>query len=419
MKLRIGLLIGLLLLVPAFLMAGGQKEPAGEEKVEISYYWPLYEGLTEDYRANLEAAFNAANPDIELTIIPVDWEQMHDKLTTALASGKPPAASTTPTRWLLEFTALDACEPVEDWVSKETMDNIAPGVKVAYVNGVLMGLPVAAGARIMAYNADLTDTVPTTFEGLRDAALAVQANNPDAYGLIMPGKKHAELSDFVYYFYGAGGDFFAKESDGSYGKCTVNSPAGVKALDFMVQLATKDKVVQDGYTSQDRKGAQPVFYAGKAGYVLIGAWVESAAKESGDSFNMKYAQIPAFEGSKSAPLVVTDSIAFFTEAGEDQLAAAGKFIDFWYQDEYKPGWDELVGFPPVTISAAKLPQFQTPLYQALNEAALNAKGWPLMDGFAEYSDLIWDANEKAFLGMMSAQEALDEAAAKIDAIRGK
>ena len=80
--------------------------------------------------------------------------------------------------------------------------------------------------------------------------------------------------------------------------------------------------------------------------------------------------------------------------------------------------DELVGFPPVTISAAKLPQFQSPLYQALGEAALNAKGWPLIEGWAEDAQIIWDANVKAFLGQMSPKAALDEAAAKIDKSRG-
>ena len=43
------------------------------------------------------------------------------------------------------------------------------------------------------------------------------------YGLFMPGKSHTELTDFGYYFYAAGGDFFAMNPDGSYGKCTVNS----------------------------------------------------------------------------------------------------------------------------------------------------------------------------------------------------
>lgn len=408
-------LISMLLIGPFALAAAGQADAQG--KVEISYFWPLYEGVTEDYRIALQNGFNESQSEIEIEIVPVDWEQQHDKLTTALASGKPPAVATVPTRWLLEFVALDAVKPVDQYVGKATMDNIANGVKVAYVNGKLMGLPVAAGARILAYNADLTSTVPKTFEEMREAAIKIDATT-NAYGMILPGKKHAELSDFVYYFYGAGGDFFETKADGSYGKCTVNSAAGVKALSFMVQVATKDKIVQDGYTSMDRKASHPVFYAGKAGYVMIGAWVESASADSGGDFNMKYAQIPAFEGHSSAPLVVTDSIALFSDAGEEQLKAAGAFIDFWYQDEWKPQWDELVGFPPVTISAAKLPQFQTPLYQALNEAALTAKGWPLMDGFAEISDLIWDANEKAFLGIMTPQEALDEAAAKIDSIRG-
>ena len=43
------------------------------------------------------------------------------------------------------------------------------------------------------------------------------------------------------------------------------------------------------------------------------------------------------------------------------LEAAGKFLDFFYQDEWKARFDELVAFPPVTISAATLPQFQSPL----------------------------------------------------------
>ena len=266
-------LVGILLIGSFALTAAGQDDAQG--KVKISYFWPLYEGVTEDYRIALQDGFNGSQSEIEIEIVPVDWEQQHDKLTTALAGGKPPALATVPTRWLLEFVALDAVSQVDKYVSKKTMDNIADGVKVAYVNGKLMGLPVAAGARILAYNADLTTTVPATFEEMREAAIKVNAET-DAYGLIMPGKKHAELSDFVYYFYGAGGDFFETKADGSYGKCKVNSEAGVKALTFMVQAATVDKIVQDGYTSMDRKAAQPVFYTGKAGYVMIGAWVESA-----------------------------------------------------------------------------------------------------------------------------------------------
>ena len=131
---------------------------------------------------------------------------------------------------------------------------------------------------------------------------------------------------------------------------------------------------------------------------------------------MEYAQIPGFEGKKSTPLIITDSIAIFKDAKNKE--AAGKFIDFFYQDAWKPQFDELVGFPPVTATAAKLPQFQSPLYQALNKAAVSAKPWPLMEGWAEYSDIIWDAISEALLGKKSAKNVLDAAAAKIDGLRG-
>ena len=100
------------------------------------------------------------------------------------------------------------------------------------------------------------------------------------------------------------------------------------------------------------------------------------------------------------------------------LEAAGAFLDFFYKDEWKAKFDELVGFPPVTMSAAKLPQFQSPLYQALNEAGLNAKGWPLIEGWAEYSDIIYDAEIEVHLGKKTPQKALDDAAAKINSLRG-
>jgi multiple sugar transport system substrate-binding protein len=236
------------------------------------------------------------------------------------------------------------------------------------------------------------------------------------YGLLMPGKKYTELTDFCYYLYAAGGDFFAVNADGTYGKSTVNSEAGVKALTFMQQLALKDKVVQDGFTSMDRMSAHPIFYTGKVGYTFIGAWVESAMKAANATFPVTNAQIPPFKGNKQQGLIITDSIAFFAKAKNVKLA--GKFVDFFYQDEWKAKFDQAVGFPPVTMSAAKLPQFQTPLYKVLGEAAQTAKGWPLIKGWDEFNNIIWDANEKVFHGQATPKQALDEAAAAIDKSRG-
>jgi multiple sugar transport system substrate-binding protein len=398
--------------VPLVVYAGGG---GAKKKAKVTFFWALYDGLTEEFRSSLQNAFNAANEDIEVDIVPVDWNLMYDKITTAVAGGSPPELCVIGTRWILDFMETDAIEEVSKYVSKATLDNIAPGAKEALIGGKLMGLPVAAGARILAYNADITTKVPKTMEELREEAIRVN-DPPRVYGLIMPGKKFTELTDFAYYLYAAGGDFFEMKPDGTYGKCTVNSPAGVKALEFMVTLATKDKVVQDGFLSLDRMESHPIFYAGKAAYCFIGAWVESAYKQAGGKFTLKYAQIPPFAGVDGKTLIITDSIAIFKAAKNKE--AAGKFLDFFYKDEWKAKFDELIGFPPVTISAGKLPPFQTPLYKTLIEAAMRSKGWPLMAGFDEITAIIWDANVEAFLGQKTPKQALDDAAKKIDKMRG-
>jgi len=388
---------------------------APKEKPKVTFFWALYDGLTEDFRANVEAAFNKQSKDSQVQIVPVKWDDMQNKLTTAVAGGTPPDISVVGTRWILDFMSTNSVDEVSQYLSKPTMDNINPAAMEAKVKGKLMGIPVAAGARILAINNDITKEVPKTMEELQADAKKITKPGK-VYGLIMPGKSHTELTDFAYYFYAAGGDFFETKADGSYGKCTVNSDAGVKALTFMQQLAMKDKVVQAGFTSMTRMDSHPVFYSGKVGYVMIGAWVDSAMKQAGAKFPVTYANIPSFAGQKPAGLIITDSIAFFTKA--KNLKAAGKFVDFFYQDAYKGKFDQLVGFPPTTLSAAKDPFWNTPLFQALNAAALTARPWPLVDGFDTLNNETWKACEKVFQGQASPKDALDAAAAAVDKARG-
>jgi multiple sugar transport system substrate-binding protein len=385
------------------------------QKSKATFFWAGYDGVTEDYRASLQDAFNKLDPNTQIEIVPVPWDQLKDKLTTALAAGSPPDISIIGTRWLLEYDDLKQLADPTKYVGKKTLDDILAGAKEGVIKGKLMGLPVAAGARFLAINNRIAKNVPKTMEELEKYAIAANSP-PDHYGLFMVGQKNTELTEFAYYLYAAGGDFFAKNKDGSYGKSTVNSPEAIKALAFMDKLANKDKVVEDGYLGMTRIQGHPMFYADKIGYVMIGAWVDSAMKQAGSTFPVTYAQIPGFAGKPSTPLIITDSIAFFS--GAKNLKAAGKFIDFWYNSEWKGKFDELAGFPPVTKSASSRPAFNTPMYKVMGEAAAHAKGWPLIATWDQCQDAIWDAVSKVYLQQATPKAALDEAAAAIDAING-
>ncbi len=406
-------ILGIMLLPSIGFAEGKQETTAKSTKSTATFYWAQYDGVTEEYRKGLQDAFNAVDPNTQIDIVPVPWDQLKDKLTTSLAGGKPPDISIIGTRWLLEYDDLQQLAEPASYVSKSTLDDILAGAKEGVIKGKLMGLPVAAGARFMAINNSITTKVPKTMEELEQ--FAIEANSPpDHYGLFMVGQKNTELTEFAYYLYAAGGDFFAKNADGSYGKSIVNSAEGVKALTLMEKLANKDKVVEDGYLGMTRIQGHPLFYAGKIGYVMIGAWVDSAMKQAGATFPVTYAQIPGFAGKKSTPLIITDSIAFFSHG--KNLSAAGKFIDYWYSTDWKGKFDELAGFPPVTKSASSRPAFDTPMYKVMGEAAANAKGWPLISTWDQCQDVIWDAVSKVYLQIATPQAALDEAAAAIDKI---
>ncbi len=384
-------------------------------KSEVSIMWAEYDGLTPEYAQDLEAAFEKANPDIDLKIISTPWPVFHEKLITALGAGQPPDLSVIGTRWLLELMDMGVVEPIEQHLSKELLNNIPESIMEGKLKNVLYGLPVAIGPRIMYYRSDLIEKAPETFEEMLEIAKKVH-NPPDVYGVGMSGKKYTELTEFAYYLYGNGGDFFEMTPEGDYGKCIINNEAGVKALTFMNDLVNKYKVTQPSTLADTRDETQEIFVSGKMGIILIGGYTASLLQQRGVTFEWKPALIPHFEGKPRAPLFITDTIVMFNTSKNKEAAA--KFLEFFYQDEWRLPFDKLTGFPPITKSLGDDPYFQKPVYQVMVQSMEGAKPWPLVVEWAECNDIIWDAISSVFLGEKDPQAALDEAAAEIDALRG-
>ena len=79
----------------------------------------------------------------------------------------------------------------------------------------------------------------------------------------------------------------------------------------------------------------------------------------------------------------------------------GKFLDFFYQDEWRLPFDKSVGFPPVTKSLANDLYFKTPVNQALIVSNPGAKSWPLIKEWQEANDILWNHLEQVYQGSVS------------------
>jgi multiple sugar transport system substrate-binding protein len=404
----VGCVVAVAVMLVFSALAGAQKK--------VSILWMEYDGLTPDYALNLEKAFEEANPGVDLEIISTPWNLGHDRLISLLAGKEPPDLAVIGTRWLLELLDMDVVEPIEKWVSKDLLNNIDPALMEGKVKGVLYGLPVAAGTRLMYYRSDIIDKAPETFEEMLTIAQKINKPEEKFYAVGMAGKKYVELTEHAYYLFGNGGYYFEMLPDGSYGKCRVNDEAGVGALTFMNDLVNKYKVTQPGVTAYTRDEVQDLFVAGNLGIFLSGGFTAALLEQRGVTFKWDVAPMPHFEGKPQSTLIVTDSIVLFKTS--DAKEEAGKFLDFFYSDPWRIQFDKMVGFPPVTKSLANDPFFQKPVYKVMIEQIPNAKGWPLIPEWPECNDIIWDNIVATFLGEKDPKTAMDDAAREIDALRG-
>src|SRR5207302_8153051 len=176
------------------------------------------------------------------------------------------------------------------------------------------------------------------------AAAREVSKSPGVYGVGVSGKKFAELTEYVYYLYGNGGDFFVTNPDGSYGRCRVNDAAGVEALQFMVDLANKDKVTEPNVGENDRGTLQDLFLAGKLAMIETGPWFGGMIQERAKTMPFAVAPMPHNQGKPQHTLLVTDSIIVFKSAKNKD--AVVKFLEYAYRDGPRLEFDKDFGMLP-------------------------------------------------------------------------
>lgn len=373
-----------------------------------------YSSKTGPYFQEVADAFEAQNPDIHINIEVVPWDTLLQRLTTDIAGGTAPDLSIIGTRWLLDFAAQGIAEPVDAYLTPEFKSTfidtfMAPSV----MDGHIMGLPVAASARAMVINQDLFDkagaTPPTTWGELYDAAAKISAL-PDTFGFGLQGKEIETDAYFYYSLWTHGGDILRE--DGSSG---LDSPEAIAAAEIYKKMIDEG-LTQPSPTNYNREDVFNMFKQGNLAVIFtFPMLLPQIAAEAPD---MNYKVMPFPTESAKATYGVTDTLMLFADS--DVKEAAWKFIEFAYQDEWRSKFDHGEGFLPVTKNVAAEPYYTEDKDIAGFAAGLPyAKFAPTIENWEEIADTTVRAMQQIYLGQKSAEEALTEAAATINKIRGK
>lgn len=378
-----------------------------------------YSTKTAPYFAEVEKAFEAANPGIDVQIEIVPWDVLLQKLTTDIAAGTNADLSIIGTRWLIDFVQQGIAEPLDGYITPEFKDRfIDTFLSPSVMEGKTYGLPIAASARAMYYNKDILSKAgvanpPATWAELQDAAKKIKDSGGDVFGFGLQGK---EIETDVYYYYAMwsmGTEIL--NQDGSSG---LGTPGALEAAKLYKSLIDEG-LTEPGVTSLNREDVQNMFKQGKLGMMITAPFLSNQIKEEAPNLNYGVAAIPAGPTGARGTYGVTDSIIMFQNSKNKE--EAWKLLDYLFTTEQRAKFTQGEGFLPVNKEEAKMDYYVNNADLAAFTALLpDARFAPVIPGWEEIAQITSDAMQKIYLGKPEEIEAtLKDAAAKADAILKK
>ncbi len=399
-----------LLLACTGLMALAGTAEADTVRVTIAEY----SKGTGPYFEEAAAAFEKANPGIDIQIEVAPWDSLQQKLTTDISAGTNADLSIVATRWLLDYVQQGVVDSLDDRITDELRGRFIPTfLTPSVLDGKTYGLPVAASARAMYYNKDIFskagyDAAPATWDDLKAAAAKIKETSPDVYAFGLQGKEIETDFYFNYAFWSYGGDIIKD------GKSGLDSEAAIEAAKLYKGFIDAGST-QPGVTSYSREDVQNLFKQGKVASVITAPFLSNQIKAEAPKLNYGVAPVPAGPRGDRATYGVTDSIVLFKNSkNKDE---AWKFLDFIFSAEMRTKFDKVEGFLPVNAEEAKDPMFADNADLKVFTSLLpDARFAPVIPGWEEIADATTTAVQKVYLGEAEAGPAFKEAAEKINGI---
>ena len=301
---------------------------ASAAKAEVKWsQWKTTE-VGEKLMNELKAAFEKENPDIALTLVDSPFTGFHDKAITLFQAQKLPDVLLVQVDWVAEFADLGMLEPLDSWLAKEPkeyLDNIPVTFQQKW-QGKQYYLPIESGAVALFYNTEIFKNAgiagsPKTWEEY--VAVAKKVTNPEKKIFATTATLQVEPpTNMTYDIYPlilqAGGSLIDEKTN----KAVFNSPAGVKAIQWYVDLINKDKVVVPGVLSNGEKEKRANFGAGNVAMMFEGPWGIAIQKQMNPNLQYDVATLP--KGMTTGTMVRGSLNTVTTQAQNKE--AAWKFV---------------------------------------------------------------------------------------------
>ncbi len=402
-------------------------------KTEIEL-WHAMGGNLGERVIEIASLFNAAQSDYEVK--PVYKGNYTETMTAAIAAFRaneqPHVVQVFEVGTATMMAAKGAVYPVYQMMADAVIDwdpnAYLPAVKSYYTDteGNMLSLPFNSSTPVLWYNKDMLDKagveVPTTWDEMFAAADAVRASGAEC-GFSFGWQSWVMIENFSAWH---------------------NLPIGTKENGF-AGLDTEftfnnDKVAGILQRIADSQESGAFKYGGRRGESLpmfmgqkCAMWINSSAYYSGISKNAKFsygqAMLPLDTSIADKPQnsIIGGATLWVLQGREsEEYKGVAQFFNFMSSTYVQANWHQTTGYVPITTAAGELSQAQgfyesnpytdTAIKQlSLNTPIPNSKGLRF-GSFVQTRDIINEELEALWAGDKTAQEALDAAVARGNAL---
>jgi multiple sugar transport system substrate-binding protein len=307
--------------------------------------------------------------------------------------------------WTAEFASQKWIYDMGPYIDSRKSELIPATLQTATYNGKVWAVPQSTDSAFLYYRADQVKTPPTTWQQVYQEA---KANN----GIVYQGAPYEGLTcDYLELAFAAGGKVIS--DDGK--KSEINSPANVKALQFMVD-GVKNGTAANGVTTYMEEESRRYWESGKATFMRNWPYAYSLGDKKGTKVagKFKVMPFPTFEGAGKAGILGghNNVVSVYSK----NPGAALKWIDFFTGKDWQTTTFDQFSLAPTIASVYDDPAIQKkyPFASELKAAVSQAKARPVSPVYPQISQAIYNNVNAALSGKVSPADAMKTADGQIN-----
>ena len=357
--------------------------------------------------------FEQANPDATVKVTAIPWEAAHDKIASAIASGKTPDVSLIGTTWMGEFAEAGGLDPTpKDLVSE---DDFYPGAWGSTVVGdTSYGVPWYVETRVLYYRTDLAkkagwDKAPTTWDELKQFAADLKKKAHVQYPVSLQPGQTGSWQTVLPFAWSNG----AKVTNDAGTEYTLDSPEMSEALDYYKSFFT------DGDSPSrmlDPGELESGFAKGTYGSFISGPWHMGLVEDAGvkdDQYAV--APLPGKDSGPGTSFTGGGDLAVFKDS--DNRDSAWKLVSWLSQPDVQQKWYTTLGDLPAVQSAWDSGELASdPHFAVFDEQLKSALAPPAVPTWEQVASVIDSDVEQAVKGATPVDDAVKDMQSKAASI---